>query len=104
MEKWTRRTNMATSFDIIEDTALMVVDDYKLTSLYNSSLKNFKGWCDGFLIKAIPNFYKCKQSLEYDAVNRQFVSDLDNLEISILADFWVIEWISNIVPLYSNIY
>lgn len=83
---------MATSFDIIEDTALMVVDDYKLTNLYNSSLENFKGWCDGFLIKAIPNFYKCKQSLEYDAVNRQFVSDLDNLEISILADFWVIEW------------
>lgn len=83
---------MATSFDIVEDTALQVVDDYKLINLYNKSLENFKEWCDGFLVKAVPNFYKCKQSLEYDTANREFVSDLNNLEIGILADFWVIEW------------
>lgn len=81
-----------TSFDIIEDRALMLVDDYKLTNLYNRDIEGFKKWCDGFLLSAVPNFVKCRQSLEYDAVERLFTSDFTDLEISILADFWVIEW------------
>lgn len=81
-----------TSFDIIEDLALVGVDDYKLLKLYNQSEEGFKNWCDSFLIKAIPNFYQCKQNLDYDLTNREFLSDLTNLEISILADLWVIEW------------
>ena len=52
---------MATSFDIVEDRALMLVDDYKLTKLYNKSEDNFKKWCDGFLINAIPNFIRCNK-------------------------------------------
>lgn len=81
-----------TSFDIIEDLALVGVDDYKLLKLYNQSEEGFKNWCDSFLIKAIPNFYQCRQNLDYDLTNREFLSDLTNLEISILADLWVIEW------------
>lgn len=83
---------MATSFDMVEDRALMQVDDYKLTSLYNQSEERFKKWCDGFLVNAIPNFYKCRQSLEYNLETREFVSDLSDFEVAILADFWVIEW------------
>lgn len=81
-----------TSFDVIEDLALVGVDDYKLLKLYNQSEEGFKNWCDSFLIKAIPNFYQCRQNLDYDLTNREFLSDLTNLEISILADLWVIEW------------
>ena len=83
---------MATSFDIVEDRALMLVDDYKLTKLYNKSEDNFKKWCDGFLINAIPNFIRCRQNLIYDIELREFQADLTNTEIDILANFWVIEW------------
>lgn len=83
---------MSTSFDKIIDLALVTVDDYKLVKLYNQSQEGFQKWCDGFLLSAIPNFFQCKQSLDYDIENRQFVSDLTNIEISILSDFWIIEW------------
>ena len=83
---------MATSFDIIEDRALMKIDDHKLTKLFQQSPEGFRKWCDGFLINAIPNFFKCRQSLDFDTENREFNSDLTEVEISILADFWVIEW------------
>ena len=81
-----------TPFDKVIDLALVTVDDYKLVKLYNQSEEAFKKWCDGFLISAVPNFFQCRQSLDYDAVNREFVSDLTATEISILADLWVIEW------------
>lgn len=81
-----------TPFDEVIDLALVTVDDYKLVKLYNQSEEAFKKWCDGFLISAIPNFFRCRQSLEYDATTREFVSDLTATEISILADLWIIEW------------
>ena len=83
-----------TTFDQIIDLALMTVDDYKLTKLYNKSYEGFRKWCDGFLLTAIPNFFQCKHSLDYDLEKRQFLSHLTNTEISILADFWIIEWFS----------
>lgn len=83
---------MPTSFDEVIDLALVTVDDYKLVKLYNNNETSFKKWCDGFLLSAIPNFFQCKQSLEYDLVNRQFVSQLTSEEISILADLWIIAW------------
>lgn len=84
---------MPTSFDQVIDLALVTVDDYKLVKLYNQSYEGFQKWCDGFLLSAIPNFFQCRQSLEYDATTRQFVSDLTETEISILADLWVISWL-----------
>lgn len=84
---------MSTSFDQVIDLALVTVDDYKLVKLYNQSQEGFQKWCDGFLLSAIPNFFQCRQSLEYDTITRQFVSDLTETEISILADLWVISWL-----------
>ena len=84
---------MPTSFDQIIDLALVTVDDYKLTKLYNQSYEGFQKWCDGFLLSAIPNFFQCRQSLDYDLSTRQFVSELTETEISILADLWVISWL-----------
>lgn len=81
-----------TSFDKIINLALVTVNDYKLTKLFNKSRENFEEWCDGFLLSAIPNFTLCRQKLDYDEKAREFVSDLTPLEIKILADFWVIEW------------
>lgn len=83
---------MATSFDTIEDRALIVVDDYKLGKLLFQDPDSFQTFCDGLLVKAIPYFTTCRQSLEYDLTTREFVSNLTNLEIQILADYWVLTW------------
>lgn len=85
---------MGTNFDTIEDLALVVVSDYKLVKLYEQSEEDFKSYCDSFLISAVPNFTQCQQDLSYDITNRNFVSDLTSLEISILADFWAISWLT----------
>ena len=83
---------MPTSFDTIIDLALTLIDDYKLIKLYNQSQTKFLAYCDGLLIAAIPNFFRCNQSLEYTAETRQFSNELTNAEISILADLWILEW------------
>lgn len=84
---------MPTSFDKIIDVALLTVNDYKFLKLYNQSQEGFQKWCDGFLLAAIPNFFQCRQSLDFDLEQRQFVNELTFTEISILADFWSIAWL-----------
>lgn len=82
-----------TSFDDIIDLALVEVNDYRLTKLYeNRPQKEFNDYVDGFLISAVPLFTKCKQSLTYNLEERNFLVDLDSLEKSILAKLWVLQW------------
>lgn len=83
---------MPTSFDTIIDLALTLIDDYALINLYNQRQQKFFTVCDSYLIAAIPNFTRCKQSLSYDATLRQFDNELTDLEISILADYWILAW------------
>lgn len=86
---------MPTSFDEIIDLALITIDDYKLRKLYDLSSEQFQTYCDGFLISAIPNFYRCRHSLEFIESDRTFVEDLSLLEKKILADLYGIEWARN---------
>lgn len=81
-----------TSFDKIEDLALVTVDDYALNVLYNQDEDKFKSVCDAYLISATGNFTRCRTSLNYSIDDRAFDSDLSDLEVSILADLWQIEW------------
>ena len=81
-----------TSFDTIEARALAVIEDYKLKKLFDSSIDGFEKYCDGLLMVAIPQFYECLKSLRYDEVARTFSEDLDEQEVSILANFFVITW------------
>lgn len=83
---------MPTSFDTIIDLALTLIDDYALINLYNQNQQKFFTVCDSYLIAAVPNFTRCKQSLSYDATLRQFDNELTDLEISILADYWILAW------------
>lgn len=94
---------MPTSFDKIIDTALLTVNDYKFLKLYNQSQEGFQKWCDGFLMSAIPNFFQCRQSLDFSLENREFVNDLTFTEISILADFWIIAWLDREIQDSSQI-
>ena len=81
-----------TSFDIVETRALAVIEDYKLKKLFDSSIDGFEKYCDGLLMVAIPQFYECLKSLRYDESARTFSEDLDEQEVSILANFFVITW------------
>jgi len=83
---------MATSFDTVEDYAIQTINDYKLAKLYSQSLDDFRQWCDGFLFCAIPQFIDCLQSLDFDAEERIFISDLSIQETKILANFFIISW------------
>lgn len=83
---------MATKFDAVINIGLTLVDDYKLVKLYNQDVDKFNSWVDGFLVAAVPNFIQCRQDLSYDLETREFTSDLSDMEISILADFWAIQW------------
>lgn len=81
-----------TSFDEIIDLALVTVNDYRLSKLAKQGEENFNTYVDGFLISSIPYFPECRQSLDFDAEQRQFESDLTSLEKSILANLWIIQW------------
>lgn len=81
-----------TSFDDIIDLALITVNDYRLIKLSKKDETSFKKYCDGFLVSAIPEFPECRQSLEYNLSDREFVSDLTSIEKSILANLWIIKW------------
>lgn len=83
---------MATSFDVVIQSGLTNIDDYKLVKLYNQDETAFNKWVDGFLIAAVPDFVQCRQDLTYDADSRQFNSDLTQMEISILGKLWAIRW------------
>lgn len=83
---------MPTSFDTIIDLALNLLEDYRLIKLYNQSDKKFISKCDGWLVAAVPEFTRCFQSLDYDLTLRQFNNTLTNIEISILADLWILQW------------
>lgn len=81
-----------TSFDTVIDRALSAIQDYKLAKLYQKSAADFQTYCDGHLIAAIPKFYQAKDNLSYNATTRTFDRDLTDIEVSILANLWVLEW------------
>lgn len=83
---------MATSFDDVKDLALIIIRDYKLDKLYEKSAEDFQTYTDGMLIKSIPKFVECLQSLDYDKENRAFANELTLKEQSILADWFVYTW------------
>lgn len=84
---------MATSFDMIKDSALIIIRDYKLDKLYQTNQEKFQEYTDGILIKAIPKFIDCVHPLDYNLANREFIGDLTIHEQSILADWFVYVWL-----------
>ena len=84
---------MATSFDSVIDMALIIIRDYKLDALYESDETSFKQVFQGYMLKGLPKFEVSSiKSLEYNLTNREFVEDLDSVEIDIISDWTVIMW------------
>ena len=71
----------------------MGVKDYQLDKLYQVGSTPFNDYLEGFLLKAIPNFYNCVKDLDdRDSVNSAFNSTLTSLEKDILADLMTYAW------------
>lgn len=86
---------MATSFDDIEDLALIEIQDYRIDGLSND-IEAFHTYLDGFVVKAVPHFTNCLQSLSYDLDSREFDKDLSNTEQEILACYVVEMWLKQV--------
>lgn len=83
---------MGTPFSSVIDMALIVIKDYKLDTLAQTSQSDFQNILVSYLIKSVPKFTGCMQSLDYDATSGYFNNTLTNKEIDILADYTVITW------------
>ena len=84
---------MATSFDSVIDMALIIIRDYKLDALYEDDENEFKLVLQGYMLKGLPKFeVSAMKSLDYDIDKREFIEDLDSIEIDIISDWTVIMW------------
>ena len=67
---------MATSFDVIGQRALSVIDDYKLRKLYDANIELFHDKIDGWIVSSAAKCIECEQPLRDDSERRQFDADL----------------------------
>lgn len=88
---------MATPFDTIADMALIVIQDYRLNHLYEIDEDAFRMQMAGMIVKSVPKFVSCNNSLSYKIETQSFESDLTYKEIDILADLVVITWFESVV-------
>ena len=85
-----------TTFDEIHDLTLLVIQDFKLNDLYDSSPTNFNTTMDGLLIRSLADFTNCQQDLtDYTLSTRTFNIVLTLVEKSILSKLQVITWLDS---------
>lgn len=83
---------MTTAFDSVYDQFLMIVKDFRLEELYQTSEANFLTYLSGWLIPAITDFSPyCGQSLAYTGTT--FDETLTEENIKILARMMRIYWL-----------
>lgn len=87
---------MPTSFNEIEDLALILIQDYRIDNLAQTDYATFQTFMDGLLVRAIPRFTKCVQDLSYNLATREFNATYTNLEQEILAEYVAICWMAEI--------
>lgn len=83
---------MGTPFSEIIDMAMIGIRDYKLDTIFENDPTVFESIMVGYLVKSVPKFTGCKQSLDYDLDTTTFNSTLDATEIDILADLVGMTW------------
>lgn len=84
---------MGTVVSTIYDRFLMLVNDYKLVALYDSSQTNFETYLGGWLDFAINDFDICTQSLVYSGTTPTFTATLTTENQLILARIMVKYWL-----------
>lgn len=81
-----------TSYETIYDRFLQKITDYKLLDLSDSEIRNM---CYSWLISSISKFRRCQNDLsQRDDEIESFNIDLLDIEIEILAEMMVCEWLT----------
>ena len=83
-----------TSFSEIFDSFLLLVNDYKLINLYESSEVDFETYLSGWILYAIQDFSVCDQSLAYTLSSKSFTETLTIENQLLLARMMVKYWLS----------
>jgi hypothetical protein len=88
---------MATAYTEVFERFAMKVKDYELDALYTLSVSDYNTYIRGFLVNAIPKFaYDCItdiSSTARDDTTMVFTNTLAELEIEILAQMMVVEYV-----------
>jgi hypothetical protein len=72
--------------------------DYRLITLYNSSLTDFETYLSGFLIQGVDDFsYVCDQDLSYTLSTKLFTQTLTQKNLNILAKFMKKYWLEKMI-------
>jgi hypothetical protein len=82
-----------TLFSEIYDLFMTLQEDYRLTTLYNSSITDFETYLEGWFIPAIAEFDNCDQSLLYSGTT--FTETLTQKNINMLADLLKKRWLEH---------
>ena len=85
---------MATLFTDIYELFLVEIIDWKIDRIYDTSVPTFETYLQGFLVRAVPKFTNCEQSLVYSLTTDSFTSDFTVKEKSILTNLMTIEWMN----------
>jgi hypothetical protein len=80
-----------TPFSTVYDSFSLLLSDYRLTNLYNTSLSDYEDYLEGWLVLAIDDFYCCNQSLAYSSST--FTETLSTKNINILAKLMKKYWL-----------
>ena len=84
-----------TSIAEINDIFLMLINDYRLTLLYQSSgSQNFNTYLEPWLLLSIDDFSDiCNQELTYDTISQSFSQTLNSRNKNILSQLMVKYWL-----------
>jgi len=84
---------MATTLVDINDLFMVLVEDYRLTALYQASVTNFNTYLEGFLMFAIEELDDiCTQDLTYSIANQAFTATLTQRNKNMLAQLMTKYW------------
>ena len=82
---------MGTTFSEVYDNFMMLIKDFRISSLYTTSPSDFENYLSGFLISAIEDFRFCNQSLANSG--GIFTETLSQTNISLLAKLMKKRWL-----------
>lgn len=82
-----------TKFTEVFDQFTMLVEDYRLVAMYETSPVDFELYLQGWLIPAIVEFIYCDQSLSYSLATAEFTETLTTKNIVTLARIMKKYWL-----------
>lgn len=87
---------MPTTYQQIYEQAQTSFQDWEMDIVYANSVVNYEAIMQSYLIKAISNFEHCVTNLaDRDSALKIFNATLSDLEITILSNLLVLEWLEH---------